>query len=448
MVIDIPYKSLKHTLQSLKVQVEDSMPYIGDYIPSDISTPEELFYFLRDITKYKKDPKNVELLQTVQTLMDRNGRGDCDCFTILALAACTYLGFDSTAHPLQVALVGKSNRTPSHIYSLVWDKKKKKYCSMDLTNPYYCMERPYPYKQTLDFMMTLRLEDNGPLLSKRFSLKKLNPLKRSPEKKAAIKEKKTIKRERKTAKKVGRQKRKLRKVQQKDIRKNRRMDARAAKAEAKVIRREKKAERKVNRATSRTDRAQDRQAVRKQRVANRMIRATGRGEIIARRQSGRLDKVDSKFSKFSPEEEQEQQEASMNPEPSDPYTDELMPDDVEGGNYESDEETEDAEFEMMPDDEEEYENDPYDEGQMQDLSFAPFITGIIQGGKKLLTKVAQTQAGQAVQKGTSIYNEIQALKSQNQYLQQEVERESKKKYLYAGGGALIGAGLLYAVTRK
>lgn len=466
MEVEIPYKNLKHTLQSLKVQVQDSMPFIGDYIPSDISTPEELFYFLRDITKYKKDPKNVELLQTVQTLMDRGGKGDCDCFTILALAACEYLGFV----PQQVALVGKSNKVPSHIYSLVWDEDKNKMCSMDLTNPYYCMERPYPYKQTLNFMMTLRLEDNGaPLLSKKFSLKKLspkrlNPLKRSPEKKKAVKErkaaKKAIRQERKTAKKVGRQERKLRRVQDRDTRKNRRMDGRNAKAEAKVIRKEKKAERKVNRATSRTENAQKRQAARGQRMDNKMIRATGRGEIIARRQQGRLDKVDSKFSKFTPEEEQEQeeqeaQEAALSPEYDqsiDTYESQ-----VPGGDYMNPdfyEETEEVDYELMPEDEEEgdyanveeYEEDPqmYDDG----LSFMPFITGIIQGGKKILQKVQSSQAGEMVQKGSSIYNELQSLKSQNQYLQSELQSESKKKYMYAGAGLVAGAGLLYLVKRK
>ncbi len=144
--IDIPYVSLKHTLGKLKDQVIYSLPYMEDYIPDNITSPEQLFYHLKSLTTYKKDPKGIELLQSVPTLMDRGGRGDCDCFTILTLAACAYMGFN-----LQwVKLVGKTKIAPSHIYSVVYDPNRKKICSMDLTNAYYCTERPYNYQQLLN----------------------------------------------------------------------------------------------------------------------------------------------------------------------------------------------------------------------------------------------------------------------------------------------------------
>lgn len=145
--VDVPYRSLEYTLRALKVQVIDSLPFIGNYIPDNIKSPEELFYYLRSITNYASDPKGVELIQTVQTLMDNDGEGDCDCFTVLTLASCYHCKF----LPQYVALVGRSRRAPSHIYSEVFDYNKGKICAMDLTNPEYDYERSYPYKQRLIF---------------------------------------------------------------------------------------------------------------------------------------------------------------------------------------------------------------------------------------------------------------------------------------------------------
>lgn len=141
----IPYKSLKHTLECLKQQVIDSLPYMQDYIPDNISSPEQLFYFLKSITTYKKDPPGIERLQMVPTLMDLGGKGDCDCFTILTLASCHHLGFG----PQYVKLVGKTKKAPSHIYSVVYDDVRRKLCAMDLTNNFYCKERPYNNQQIL-----------------------------------------------------------------------------------------------------------------------------------------------------------------------------------------------------------------------------------------------------------------------------------------------------------
>ncbi len=143
--VDIPYRSLTHTLQMLKQQAIDSLPYMQDYIPDSIKSPEDLYYFLKSITTYKRDPKGIELLQTVQTLMDRGGKGDCDCFTILCISANKYLGFG----PQFIKLVGKTKIAPTHIYSCVYDKQRGKLCAMDLTNSYYCVERPYNFSQLL-----------------------------------------------------------------------------------------------------------------------------------------------------------------------------------------------------------------------------------------------------------------------------------------------------------
>jgi hypothetical protein len=92
------------------------------------------------------------------------GAGDCDCFTILTLAACEYLDFT----PLKVALVGRKSSGPTHIYTMVWDEDKGDYCPFDLTNPYYCMQRKYKYQQLLPFDMRIILHDGGYQQSSRF----------------------------------------------------------------------------------------------------------------------------------------------------------------------------------------------------------------------------------------------------------------------------------------
>jgi hypothetical protein len=147
--VEVPYQSLTHTLQSLKIQVYDSLPHIAKYIPSNIDTPKKLFYYLRLRTKYVNDPKGVEFIQMVPTLMENGGKGDCDCFTVLALTAQYYLNF----LPQYVDLAGNLKRAPSHIYTSVWDHTQNKVCVFDLTNPYYDMERPYNYHQRLNFKL-------------------------------------------------------------------------------------------------------------------------------------------------------------------------------------------------------------------------------------------------------------------------------------------------------
>lgn len=149
MLLEKDYKSLEDTLRLLKQQVIDSLPYMHEYIPDNIDTPKRLFYYLRLNTTYKSDPVGVELLQMVPTLMDRGGKGDCDCFTILSLAAQYHCGFK----PQYVDLVGNKSSKPSHIYTSVYDETQNKVCVFDLTNPYYDYARPYNYHQRLKFKL-------------------------------------------------------------------------------------------------------------------------------------------------------------------------------------------------------------------------------------------------------------------------------------------------------
>lgn len=152
------YVSLEDTLRNgLKVQVIDSMPYIHEYIPAWIATPNQLFTYLKNCVTYYNDDdleKEVfksshdsEVIQTVPTLFDNDGYGDCDCFTVLTLAACEYLNFPEN----WVCLAGNDRKSPTHIYSLTeWNDELK---SLDLTNTVYNMERPYKYKQYLKFCL-------------------------------------------------------------------------------------------------------------------------------------------------------------------------------------------------------------------------------------------------------------------------------------------------------
>jgi hypothetical protein len=147
MVIDVPYENLTHTLQCIKLQVIDSLPYVEDFIPSDIETPKQLFKYLKPQLTFKSDPRGVEYLQTMQTLFRNNGFGDCDCFTITALTALYWLNIE----PIYVALTGNNKYAPSHIYVEVYDEYRGGITPFDLTNAVYGMERKYKFKQRLLF---------------------------------------------------------------------------------------------------------------------------------------------------------------------------------------------------------------------------------------------------------------------------------------------------------
>lgn len=143
----IPYPGLGKTLQGLKAQAQESIDYMDDFVPENINTPEALFYFLKGETKFKKDPPGVEHIKTSKTLFEKyKGRGDCDCFTVTALAALTAL-FPSAK--LYINLTSRNKHIPSHIYVSFDYKGKHHY--FDLTNPWFDFERTknYRYKQQI-----------------------------------------------------------------------------------------------------------------------------------------------------------------------------------------------------------------------------------------------------------------------------------------------------------
>ncbi len=151
MITKYPYKNINDTLRKLKQQVIDGLPFALNECPK-FETPEQIFYWLKRRTRYKNDPRGIELLQTLPTLLTNNwhgvnGTGDCDCFTISALTLLTANGFKN----LYVVLVGRSSKIPVHIYCGYIDKFDGTFKVFDLTNNNFDVERNYPFKQHLKF---------------------------------------------------------------------------------------------------------------------------------------------------------------------------------------------------------------------------------------------------------------------------------------------------------
>lgn len=429
MVSETPYKDLSTTLKALKTQVIDSLPSISDYVPDTIKSPEELFYFLRSITTYKKDPKGVELLQMVSTLMKRGGKGDCDCFTILSLTACIYLGFDK----LNVILVGRTKNSPSHIYINVWDKEKKSYCIFDLTNPYYDYERKYNFKQTLPFMI-LKLEDMGGQYWDAKKTAKANT--------------KLLIRERNQSAKASRQAQKQKAKQMGELsnratRKAKRENRQAvkiaktnAKTEKKLLKVANKTQRKESRQLRRTDRVEQKQNRKATKRALKVVKKENRTDRVNERQNNRIDRITSKGiepkelqpQNFTPEGGEEQYNQYSGEE-----------EDPQYNQYSGEEEGYEPE-------EGEYEEAEYVEGEEEDLeeglSFFPAlaIPSLIKKGISLVKAIKGSKAGSLVKAGASQYAELTKLKNENSDLKKQVEQEKKNKLTYGGIGG--GAGLL------
>lgn len=144
------YISLSHALVHLKKQVIESIPFARKHVPK-FANPEQLFYYLKQRVIYRRDPPDIELFMTMQTMFAGTrtgtpGAGDCDDFTIVALACCIAQGWIN----VQVVLVGRSKANPVHIYSGVVFNGLQYW--FDLTNPTFNYERKnYKYKQVLQF---------------------------------------------------------------------------------------------------------------------------------------------------------------------------------------------------------------------------------------------------------------------------------------------------------
>lgn len=149
MILLKPYQDLNDVLTHLKIQVIDSLDFCEQWCPK-FNHPKTLFYFLKQNTVYRNDPETIELLMMAKTLITGShtgepGAGDCDDFTILALACLHTCGFND----LFVVLSGRNRRQPVHIYVKL--KYNGSFYTFDLTNPRFNQERKYKYTQTLKF---------------------------------------------------------------------------------------------------------------------------------------------------------------------------------------------------------------------------------------------------------------------------------------------------------
>lgn len=132
----ISYPGLPKTIGYLVQQARESVDQVPDYVPSYIRDPEALFYYLKSKITYQNDPRGIEYIPTVATLFDKkNGYGDCDCFTVLALASL----FQNCGIRANIVLVGYNPYLAKHIYTNF--RKGGKLITFDLTNPYYNFER-------------------------------------------------------------------------------------------------------------------------------------------------------------------------------------------------------------------------------------------------------------------------------------------------------------------
>lgn len=147
MRIKKKYPGLNLVLVALKIQAIDSLHFARSFLPEKKMTPEEIFDFLKKEVVYYNDPKDIELLQSMPTLFGWEnihsiyGAGDCDCFTITALACLHTKGYKN----LKLILAGRDPNNPCHVYANVNNTP------FDLTTTAAGTERKYPYKQELIF---------------------------------------------------------------------------------------------------------------------------------------------------------------------------------------------------------------------------------------------------------------------------------------------------------
>jgi hypothetical protein len=131
------------------MQALEGVGYMKRKIPAYINRPQDLFYYLKDNTTYKHDPKGIELIHTPQSFFEDNyhgkpGAGDCDDFTATGIAALKAIGVPEAK--IKVVLTGRNNKVPRHIYLNVDGTP------FDLTNDIFGEERSYPYKQEIPLL--------------------------------------------------------------------------------------------------------------------------------------------------------------------------------------------------------------------------------------------------------------------------------------------------------
>lgn len=141
-----PYQNIRHTMREFGRQVAASIPYAEQWMPVGL-TPRQMFHILKQNTVYKNDPPGVELLQSMPSLMEDNywgipGAGDCDCFTIAAVACAV-----ANDIPVRIVIVGNHSDGPSHVYCEMKDNGS--WVPFDLVNAFYGETKAYGHKKII-----------------------------------------------------------------------------------------------------------------------------------------------------------------------------------------------------------------------------------------------------------------------------------------------------------
>lgn len=141
----IPYNSLNDTLEALTIQAMLSVNYCAQKWGTNNSL-SRIFTIVKQNTTYVNDPRDVELIQSVPTLIENNyhgipGAGDCDCFSVFLIALLIANGFQP--NQIFIVLQGRTIKTPSHIFI----ECENKY--LDATENHYNTMRNYPYIQKI-----------------------------------------------------------------------------------------------------------------------------------------------------------------------------------------------------------------------------------------------------------------------------------------------------------
>jgi hypothetical protein len=146
------YTSLNETLRYMRLQIAEGLNYAEINCPR-FTNAAELFYWLKPRLVYKHDPQNIELLQSLPTLLNAQdnywrtaGAGDCDCFVIAALTLFNTSDIKGRAF---IKLAGRSKSYPVHIWCGVENNGEE--VAIDLTERTFNTEREYPYIQKLYF---------------------------------------------------------------------------------------------------------------------------------------------------------------------------------------------------------------------------------------------------------------------------------------------------------
>jgi hypothetical protein len=131
----------------MREQILDGLHWCYNNLPK-FDSPKEMWDWFKLRTKFKSDPKGTELLQTLPSMMNgdywgETGLGDCDCFSIALATAMSCEGWEN-----YITIVSRTKKAPIHIFNEVeWEGER---FVMDLTNPYFNMERNnYRYYQTI-----------------------------------------------------------------------------------------------------------------------------------------------------------------------------------------------------------------------------------------------------------------------------------------------------------